>query len=366
MTRSAANLRIGLFVLAGLALLAAGLLALGLGWQFQPVTPAETYLDQSVQGLEVGAPVMELGVPVGRVAAIGFAGNEYPEAPPVANVAAGQRSVVVQMALDSQAFPARMPGAARRNYLERQVAQGLRAHLAPQGFTGELYLELDFVNPRQSPAPRVSRQTRAVYIPAVPGTLTKLTNAAEQVLGRLKDADVAHLVANATSLVNELRVTNKEAEALLADPDVGTTVANLAQASGDLDVVLAAAAHDAPPALAAAGDATRHLDRLAARLDRATSHVNLEGTAENFAATAADARQAAQALAPVLVQTRQTLQQLRLLLGYGSGNLAATISDLDQLAETLNGVAAGIKAYPSQLVFGQAPPHVSYQPGNRR
>ena len=365
MTRSAANLRIGLFVLAGLALLAAGLLALGLGWQLQPTTPAETYLGQSVQGLEVGAPVMELGVPVGRVAAIGFAGNEYPEAAQVANGAA-RRIVFVRMALDSQAFPSRLPSAARRSYLKRQVAQGLRAHLAPQGFTGELYLELDFVNPRQNPVPRVPWRPRAVVVPAVPGTLTKLTNAAEQVLGGLKEANVAHLVANATSMIDELRVTNKRAQALLANPDIGTIAANLAQATGALDVILRAAAHDGPPALAAADDATRHLDHLAARLDRATSRINLDRTAENFAATAADARQAAQALPAVLQQTRQALQQLRLLLGYGSGNLAATISDFDQVAETLNELAAGIKAYPSQLVFGQAPPHVSYRPGNRR
>lgn len=366
MTHSATNLRSGLFVLAGLLLLAAGVLALGLGWRLEPTTAAETYFDQSVQGLEIGTPVMELGVPVGRVAGITFVRNEYPHASQGIQHPSVDRMVVVRLALGRKAFPAMLRSGASRNYLRRQVAEGLRAHLAPQGLTGELNLELDFVDPHQHPAPSVPWKPRVVYIPAVPGTLTKLTNAAEQVLGRLKDVDVTALVASATSLVNEMRATNREARATLASPQVDTILENVAQATGNLDDLLAAAEQNGPPALSDARDAARHVDRVAARFDRATSQKSIDHAIQDFAVTASDARRAAAALPAVLQETRETLRQVRLLLGYGSGNLAATVSDVDQLAQTLNNLAAGMKAYPSQLIFGQAPPHVSYHLRSQR
>ena len=54
--------RIGLFIAVALAILAAGLIALGAGQAFRPRVYFETYVDASVQGVDVGSPVKFRGV----------------------------------------------------------------------------------------------------------------------------------------------------------------------------------------------------------------------------------------------------------------------------------------------------------------
>ena len=71
-----AFLRVGLLVLGGLALV------IGLVWFFGGSTLShgtlfETYFGESVQGLEVGAPVKYRGVTVGRVTDLGLVAAEY-------------------------------------------------------------------------------------------------------------------------------------------------------------------------------------------------------------------------------------------------------------------------------------------------
>lgn len=362
MIQPTTNLRIGLFVIAALLLLVGGILALGGSWWFKRTMPAETYLAESVQGLDIGAPVMEFGVAVGRVTGIGFVRNEYPQSRHDPRLSTADRLVVVRMALDEAAFPKMRAGESKPSFMRALVEQGLRAHLAPQGFTGQLYIELDLLNPQQNPVPPLGWQPRSIYIPAVPSTMTKLTSAAEQVLGRLKDADVAHLVTAATSLTEELRATDRDAQALLTSPQVGAILANLASATANLDTLSSAARRDGPQILATAKDVTQHLDRLTVALDRAAAHAKLDHTAESLAVTATDVRRAAEMLPTVLAQAQAVLQQLRLVLGNGSGDLASTLSDLDRVAQNLNDLIATTKAYPSQLFFGEAPPSEPYEP----
>jgi paraquat-inducible protein B len=70
MAKAANTKLIGIFVLAGLALAIAAILIFGGGSVFRPVKPVVMYFTASVQGLNVGSPVMFRGVPVGRVTAI--------------------------------------------------------------------------------------------------------------------------------------------------------------------------------------------------------------------------------------------------------------------------------------------------------
>src|SRR5271168_2509791 len=69
-------LRVGLLVVGGLAL-AIGLLWFFGGNRFTGGVAAETYFSESVQGLEVGAPVKYRGVTVGRVTELGLVTAEY-------------------------------------------------------------------------------------------------------------------------------------------------------------------------------------------------------------------------------------------------------------------------------------------------
>ena len=64
------HVRLGLFVVVSLSALVAALLLLGGRKWFQPTFTFETYFDESVAGLELGAPVRFRGVPLGEVSEI--------------------------------------------------------------------------------------------------------------------------------------------------------------------------------------------------------------------------------------------------------------------------------------------------------
>jgi len=67
MSAQANFFKIGVFVIGGVLTLVLLLLVLGSGQWFQSKVAIETYLNESVQGLEVGSKVRYRGVVVGEV-----------------------------------------------------------------------------------------------------------------------------------------------------------------------------------------------------------------------------------------------------------------------------------------------------------
>ena len=83
MSAQANFFKIGLFVIGGTVALVLLLLILGSGQLFQSKITMETYLNESVQGLEVGSKVRYRGVVVGEVRRIGFTYNVYEQDQPM-------------------------------------------------------------------------------------------------------------------------------------------------------------------------------------------------------------------------------------------------------------------------------------------
>src|SRR5438477_10217476 len=77
MSAQAHYFKIGLFMLSGITLVVLAVIILGAGALFKKKFMMETYFDESVQGLSVGAPLKYRGVTIGRVEHIGFVRNEY-------------------------------------------------------------------------------------------------------------------------------------------------------------------------------------------------------------------------------------------------------------------------------------------------
>ena len=67
MKRRGSYFKLGLFVLVAVGLGLAALVVLGVGVFFRQPVYMETYLDESVQGLDVGSPVKHRGVQIGVV-----------------------------------------------------------------------------------------------------------------------------------------------------------------------------------------------------------------------------------------------------------------------------------------------------------
>lgn len=126
--------RLGLFVFAGFAAILALILVLGTGQLFKKTMMAETYIEQSVTGLDVGAPVRFRGVKLGQVTSISLSGTMYESNKPLAD---RKEYVVIRMRLDGDQNEILGP--------DGKLPPDLRARVKSQGITGVNYVELDYV-----------------------------------------------------------------------------------------------------------------------------------------------------------------------------------------------------------------------------
>jgi len=82
MSQKANYFKLGLFIIASVAVFLAIVLALSAGQLFKRTVPIETYFNESVQGLDVGSAVKFRGVQIGRVTGIGFTATTYQQDQP--------------------------------------------------------------------------------------------------------------------------------------------------------------------------------------------------------------------------------------------------------------------------------------------
>src|SRR6266508_6122735 len=132
--------KIGIFVISAIVIGVIGVVVLGAGAIFQKRSLIETYIDESVQALEVGSHVIFRGVPVGRVEQISLTSAEY---------STRRQYVLVRVAISSNMFqfPVNDPNSpALKNELDR----GFRIRMAAQGLTGVAYVETDYLDPERS------------------------------------------------------------------------------------------------------------------------------------------------------------------------------------------------------------------------
>jgi ABC-type transporter Mla subunit MlaD len=228
-------LRVGVLILAGIALLL-GLLWFVGGSRFAHGTVYESYFSESVQGLEIGAPVKYRGVTVGRVTDLGLVTAEYGSGMPLNLQHSTSRLIFVRYELDTRKI-------GRTPDTQAAVQLGLRARLASQGLTGLAYLELDFVNPKQYPPLVVPWQPEAEYIPSMPSTLSQVQVAAENLLDKLNKVKIDELADQANGLLKDLRADIatgdvhemlSEATALLRATHEAVAAADIKGLSADL------------------------------------------------------------------------------------------------------------------------------------
>ena len=178
MSNRANYFKIGVFVLAGFSLLAAALIFLGAGNVFRPRIYLETYVDGTVQGIDLGSPVKFRGVQIGRISKVDFCFNIYGPQP-------GEERldyVYLEMEVDVQVFDG-MFTEDITPVVEQAVRQGLRVKLQPQGVTGLNFAELNYVSdPALFPPLPIWWTPRHHYIPSAPGTLTSLVESLNKLM----------------------------------------------------------------------------------------------------------------------------------------------------------------------------------------
>ncbi len=172
--------RLGIFVLAAIGVLLAVILIFGSGKFFKKSFYVETYIKQSVTGLDTGAAVRFRGVKVGQVSFIGLTGDTYERDTPLLE---RREYVVVRMqvfgdGVDSQDFAG-------------LINNGMRARVKSMGITGVNYIELDFSSSTsQYPPPPYSWKPEYEVVPSLPNQADEIISGIQKLIGALNSLDV--------------------------------------------------------------------------------------------------------------------------------------------------------------------------------
>jgi ABC-type transporter Mla subunit MlaD len=303
MATEARKFRVGVFVLAAVAIGLAAAIWLGASRYLADETLAVTYFSESVQGLDPGAAVKFRGVPAGRVEHIGIA--------PDGNL------IEVVMSVD-------------RTFADRMLKEpDLRAQLQLSGITGLRYVEIDrHTGDALQRAPVLSFPPKYPLIPSTPSQFKAVQEALEDIYGRVMSVDFG-------GISSDLRATLQAADQVLRDPRVPEILANMSQMT----------------------DSAR---RVTANVEAMTQGVRLEPVVQELRRTNADAR-------ALIGELRgATGQQLRGVLREVDGltrtaqsfvlDFEVMIERLNRTSENLEQLTEMLREQPSRLLFSEPPP----------
>ncbi|MBX3206313.1 MAG: MCE family protein [Labilithrix sp.] len=304
MATTASRFKVGLFIVVGLVALVAIAIALGMHLFRKNTAEFRTYFDESVQGLDVGAPVKFRGVTVGVVSAIDIAPDRR------------HIEVVEDLEVDELRRLGFLGGG------EKPPGE-LRAQISPVGITGVKYLALDFFDPRTTLPPELPFKPPANYIPAAPSVVKSLEDAAMRAIERLPA--ITDAVVAAMSRLDRMMA------ALEKDEVAQKAASALARA----DRVLAGLERAGIPARSA-----RMLDDLhdaALRVNALLDRLDGDG------GLVASASRAAEAVSDVGRSTKRTSRELE-----------TTMRGIREAAEAVTELAEALERDPDMLLKGRA------------
>jgi ABC-type transporter Mla subunit MlaD len=322
MSARANYFKIGIFVLAGLAVLAGALIFLGAGHMFRPRIYLETYVDGTVQGVDIGSPVKFRGVRIGRISKIDFCFNVYGSQPDKDRL----DYVYLEMEVDVQVFRG-MFTEDLGSVVAHAVEQGLRVKLQPQGVTGLNFAELNYVpDPAIFPPLQIWWTPRHHYIPSAPGTLTSLVES----LNKLMDT-IGGL---------ELGPTLKGVDQALKN--FNTTLEGFSSSLDKLD-----------------------LSKLSTDLQAVLSELRLKVDQVPVEKLSADGMKMMQSLTTVAGEMQSLVDALQTNPLLNEDAMGAIVGDFQATAENFRVLSENLREYPSQMLFGEPPKRSRFDPAGK-
>jgi ABC-type transporter Mla subunit MlaD len=312
MSEKASQFKIGVFVLAGLAILLAALFAFGLRSAFERMHHFETYVTGEVEGLSKGAAVKLRGVEVGKVTDVGFSWNIYPGASP--------NCVVIRFAIAESVSPIPV-GSDIGPGLRGLIGNGLRAIVKTQAITGSSVVSLEYVDAAQNPPIQFNWKPKYYYVPAAPSQLGQILAGIERTVANLEKLDVAKIGASVDQTLRSADAALQKIQQL----DVAGISKNVNKVATDASATVLEVKE-------LASDARRTLASM--RLDTLSSDGNR--LVNNL-----DAR------------LQVLLEKLDAIDVHA---LNDTLSGTREAARNLNDALEELKRHPSGFLFGAAPP----------
>lgn len=342
--------KIGLFVFIATLLLIAMVMVLGANTLFKQELILETYVDESVQGLEVGSPVKIRGVRMGKVIAIDQAANIYPDEIGPKNP--GANYIIIRMAIPYGKFGDKPLFEIQRELIQ-DVERGLRLQLVSQGITGLVFLEMNYFEGSETLP--VTWSPEYDYVPSAPSLFNSLTDSMDDILMKAQAIDTDGISSETVGLLRELRQTNASFQAVLAEiheqqivENVGDTVASVKNMSKRLEA-------DSQQLLANIESIAEELNTTVKSLHARLNDPRVDSALTDISAAMSDLRKTAKDLPSAVSQARATLDGADQTVSEQRQNLDRILTNLAEAVGNLREVSNELRRNPSRFFYSESP-----------
>lgn len=322
---------VGMFVLGALLLFVVGFLSFGGSNIFHKPARFLVYFDESVSGLDPGAPIKFYGVRVGRVASVSARFDPKLRKAVVRTECEINRNVLT----DAEGRQIELTNPAE---IQTFIDRGLRAKLNFTGITGLLFVELSIEDPREHPAnPRFMGDALPV-VPAITSPISEVQQSIVEIVADIKQVDFAGLSKQVKTLLD---TTNQKVSAL--------DVKNLNEKVG--------AAADAITTFASSPEAKQTFLNLNAainelRVTLARIDGNVGPVSDELKKTLTEAQTALKSLEGAA----NTTQRFVASQGNVGDELTAALRQLSDAAAALERLSDTVSRNPSSLIVGKKKP----------
>jgi paraquat-inducible protein B len=304
MSKPASKTLIGAFVLGALGLIIAGAVVFGSGKFLRKVYKNVMFFEGSVQGLQIGAPVVFRGVQIGHITNIVMEVNS--------------KDLTAFIPVYTEIYPDKVvpiggdgDHGGDQQYFQALIEKGLRARLEPQSIvTGQFVINVDFYP--NTPIRLVGLEKEYPEIPTIPSGI-------EQLKKRIEELPLAEI---ADRLNETLAGMNK----LLNSRDLHASI-------GSLNQLL------------------KNTDALVTNLNTEVGHLDAEQIASNIKETLSASR-------GTLNETRKAVENINVIaaqnanLGYEIGG---TLEQINDLSRSIRVLADYLERHPETLLRGKSP-----------
>ena len=338
MSQRASPTAIGLFVVGAILLAVVGVGALGSQHLFSSRTTFVSYFEESVNGLDIGAPVKFKGVPIGEVTDIKLRVDLQNETfrVPV------EYAIDLEPVTDTTGAPLNLDDP---ELLREQIGDGLRAQLQLESIvTGKLYVELTYVS---NPDTAIMAQHRSPHleIPTELSPMARLGEEASGLMTNLRRFDVSKINENLVTFLVNANDKLEQLDAAEINRSVLETIGSIRNLveSDELQTAIA----DAPKITERLRSTTAEAERLVRRLNE-----NVDPTAKELKATNKELRATLRTLRSTLTELDRTLSTDS-GIGYQAQDALEKLSDT---AEALRVLIQSLERNPSMFLRGRETP----------
>ncbi len=322
---------VGMFILGALTLFVVGFLSFGGSNIFVKPSRFFIYFEESVSGLDPGAPLKFNGVRIGRVAAVNVRYDETTKKALVQTICEINRNVLTDRngVMIDLTNPVELQGL---------IDRGLRARLNLTGITGLLFVELDFEDVRKYPAdPRFMAEQYPV-VPAIPSPISEVQQSIVEIVANLKQVDFA-------GLSKELKTLLDSASQKVGDFDMKALAGKVGQAADAVNAFVSSPG--AQQAFANLNAALTDLRTVLAKLDGQVGPVS-----DDLKKTLAEAQTALKSLDSAAATTRRFVQEQDHL----GDDVTQALQQVADAAAAIERLADALDRNPSSLIVGKKKP----------